>query len=249
MKPQVIINGDDFGMNERCSRAIAQAFALGLITDATVMANGAYVEEAAALARQEGFLDRLGIHFNLTEDKPLTQEICRCAQFVRDGRFHKDYDWQQSLSAREQDAVCRELSAQADRLAQLGIVPTHADSHHYIHTARHVLPLVLRVCRAHGIRKIRLCRNLGDNIDAAYAAEINAEIRRQGFVTTAFFASLRRLGGADVMDNTEILVHPDFDGNGVLIDRAGVKDGVPFGAPLENLAISRFALTGYGAIE
>ena len=59
MKPQVIINGDDFGMNERCSRAIAQAFALGLITDATVMANGAYVEEAAALARRA--LDFAGV--------------------------------------------------------------------------------------------------------------------------------------------------------------------------------------------
>lgn len=244
MKPLVIINGDDFGMNERCSRAIAQAFALKLITDATVMANGAYAAEAAALARQKGFFDRLGIHFNLTEGVPLTKDICRYPDFVRNGRFHKQYDWQQPLSPGEQDAVCLELSAQAKRLEQLGIALTHADSHHYVHTARYMLPLVLCVCRAHGITKIRLCRNLGEGVDAPYAAAVNEEIRRQGFVTTAYFASLRRLGGTAVADNTELLVHPDYDRNGVLIDRAGTKDDIPFGAALTGLP-SGVKLTSY----
>ena len=35
--PRVIINADDFGLNEHCSKAIAQAFEEGLITDTTTV--------------------------------------------------------------------------------------------------------------------------------------------------------------------------------------------------------------------
>ena len=71
----IIINGDDFGMNRRCSTAIAAAFDKGLITDTTMMANGDCFEYAVALAREKGFFDRIGIHFNLTEGTPLTKGI------------------------------------------------------------------------------------------------------------------------------------------------------------------------------
>ena len=83
----VIINGDDFGMNERCSKAIAQAIEKGLITDTTAMANGEWLDKALALARDNGFADRLGIHLNLTEGKPLTEAICRYPDFVTNGAF------------------------------------------------------------------------------------------------------------------------------------------------------------------
>ncbi len=56
---RVIINGDDFGMNKRCTLAIAQAFGEGLITDTTIMANGELFDYALSLARQQGFSDRI----------------------------------------------------------------------------------------------------------------------------------------------------------------------------------------------
>ena len=44
MERYLIINADDFGMNESCNRAIVLAFQKGIITDTTLMANGhAYV--------------------------------------------------------------------------------------------------------------------------------------------------------------------------------------------------------------
>lgn len=36
----VIINADDFGQTESCTRAIYEAFQKGLITDTTMVANG-----------------------------------------------------------------------------------------------------------------------------------------------------------------------------------------------------------------
>ena len=45
----VIINADDFGLNEHCSLAIAEAFKKGLITDTTMVANGEYFDDAVAV--------------------------------------------------------------------------------------------------------------------------------------------------------------------------------------------------------
>ena len=43
------------------------------------------------------------------------------------------------------------------------------------------------------------------------------------------------LDGALPPDSTEIMVHPDYDKNGVLIDRRGMEDGYPVGKPLIDL--------------
>ena len=55
--------------------------------------------------------------------------------------------------------------------------------------------------------------------------------------------------GGEIPDNTEILVHPDYDGNGVLIDRRGVRDGIPFGNPLIDLSGDEsIVLKGYSQL-
>ena len=131
---KICINGDDYGLNERNSKAIAEAFEKGMITDTTMLANGAYFDEAVALAREKGFIDRIGIHLNLTEGVPLTEEIKRQPRFVKDGRFYKGYDRTKKLTKAEKDAIYKELTAQADKIRDAGITITHADSHHHIHT-------------------------------------------------------------------------------------------------------------------
>ena len=157
----IIINGDDYGLNERCSRAIAEAFAEGLITDTTMMANGAWFDEAVALAKEQGFADRIGVHLNLTEGVPLTEGILREPRFVKDGRLYKGYDRKTRLTASEKEAVYRELTAQVEKILGAGLTLTHADSHHHIHTGVYIAPIAVKVCQEHGIDKIRLHRNLG----------------------------------------------------------------------------------------
>ena len=48
----VIINADDFGQTESCTRAIYEAFQKGLITDTTMVANGEAMELAFAMAHE-----------------------------------------------------------------------------------------------------------------------------------------------------------------------------------------------------
>ncbi len=234
----LILNGDDFGMNQRCSLAIAEAFARDILTDTTMMATGEYFSEAVALAREKGFDDRIGIHLNLTEGEPITVDIREIPLFVIDGKFHKAYlKRPRSLTDAEKAAVYRELSAQAARLENAGIRITHADSHHYIHTFTHLAPIAAKVCRQHGIRRIRLNRTF----DTPSRPKIidgripNEYWREQGFVTSDHFGRLSDIEGGVIPDNTEIMLHPDYDKNGILIDRTGVKDGCATGKILGSL--------------
>ena len=84
---KLIINGDDFGYSESCSNAIAEALRKHLITHTTMMANGESFETAVALAKQFHLESKVGIHFNLTEGKPLTAAITACAAFTANGSF------------------------------------------------------------------------------------------------------------------------------------------------------------------
>ena len=232
----LIINGDDYGMNERCSRAVAQAFREGVITDTTMMANGAYFDEAVSLAVKQGFVNNIGVHLNVTEGNPLTEEIRHIPDFVTDGHFHKGYVRRpRPLSNAEQAAVYAELSAQVHKIRSAGIRVTHADSHHYIHCLPAVAPIAAAVCRDNGIAKIRLQRNLG-NADGF--EQMNGYWKAQGFITTRYFGRMSDIPEGQLSGHTEIMVHPDFDKNGVLIDRRGTEEGFPTGNPLcrlENL--------------
>ncbi len=234
----IIINADDYGMNEHCSKAIAQAFYEGLITDTTMMATGEYFDEAVALAKEQGFFDKIGIHLNLTEGIPLTDEIKNCDAFVGNGRFFHRGNGIRLLSQDEQNAVYREFCAQIKRLRNAGIRITHADSHHYIHTRSSVAPIAVRACREHGIDIMRIGKNFGDipNHERAHNAVFNRWLHEQHIRTVRYFGALRDLDECSVIfDNTEILVHPDYDKNGVLIDRRGIEDGFPVGEKLPDL--------------
>ena len=219
----VIVNADDFGMNESCSRAICEAFRLGLVTDTTMMANVRYFDEAVRLAKENGFFDKIGIHLNMTEGEPLTEEIKAFPEYVRE-------------PTRElESAVYAELRAQIEKLRDAGIAITHADSHHYVHTTESVIDVAVKVLKEYSIRKVRLRLNLGDVPDTEKSEVINQRLRNEGFVTVKHFVKLAHTKQSGIPDNTEILVHPDYDRYGRLIDRRGVENGCPVGEPIPKL--------------
>ena len=247
----IIINADDFGLNEHCSKAIAQAFREEKITDTTIMATGEYFDEAVELAREQGFIDKIGIHLNLTEGEPLTEDIKSCPRFVTDGRFNKAYNRTQPLDKTEKGAIYKELAAQVEKIQSVGITIVHADSHHHIHTGIFIAPIVSKVCKEHGITKMRLHRNLGQisAFKRFVKKKYNRWLRKQGFITTDYFAYIVDIENADIPDNTEIMVHPDFDKDGVLNDRHGMEDGFPIGDKLPDLRAERnVTLKGYAAL-
>ena len=228
----LFINGDDFGMSKSCTLAIAEAIEKGLIDGTTMMANGEFFDEAVTISLSRGFDEKIGVHLNLTEGAPLTEKIKSVTAFVNDGRFHKEYlKNPRPLTEREQAAVCAELTAQINRIRQAGISVVRADSHHYIHTFVHIAPLVAKVCKENGIKKIRINRTF-DTPDRPVITEgriENSFWRAQGFETTARFGRMSDINPGNIPGDTEIMVHPDHDKNGVLIDRTGAAHGCPTG--------------------
>ena len=234
----LFINGDDFGMSKSCTLAIAEAIEKGLIDSTTMMANGAYFDEAVAISLSRGFADKIGVHLNLTEGAPLIEEIKSVTAFVNDGRFHKEYlKNPRPLTIREQAAVCAELTAQINRIRQAGISVVRADSHHYIHTFIHIAPLVAEVCRKNGIKRIRINRTF-DTPERPIMTDgriDNSFWCARGFETTAHFGRMSDVELGKIPDDTEIMVHPDYDKNGVLIDRTGTADGYPTGVQIKRI--------------
>ena len=235
---RIMINADDLGLNEHISRAIAEAFQKRLITDTTMMATGAFFDEALRLAVDDGFADRIGIHLNLTEGVPLTEAILNEARFVTDGRFNKRYTLSEPLTDSEEKAIEAELTAQVEKLRTAGIAITHADSHHHIHLGRYIAPVAMRVMKRFGIKKIRRSRDL---IQLSPVDHMMEEVSREwlsaGFLMTDHFAYAVDITAHDIPENTEILVHPDYDRDGSLIDRRGVSDGYPVGNPFPGIAL------------
>jgi len=55
---RLIINADDFGLTAGVNRAIVEAHERGVVSSATLMANGSAFDDAVALARSQ---PRLGV--------------------------------------------------------------------------------------------------------------------------------------------------------------------------------------------
>ena len=245
----LIINADDFGLSNSVNNAIVSAFAEGIISNTTIMANGEAFDEAVTLANENGFADRVGIHFNLTEGVPLTDDIKHCTTFCANGLFHNRINRLNPLNKSEKTAVYKELSAQVAKIKTAGFNIDHADSHHHIHTAIFIAPIVFQVCRKYGIDRIRIHRNIG-NVSSykKFIKEIyNKILCKKGFKSTDYFGSLDDIINSELPDKLEIMVHPDYDKGGMLIDRHGFTDGIPSGVPLNSLSLKRgVKLNSYG---
>lgn len=240
------INADDFGLNKSCTKAICEAFEKKLITDTTMIANGTAFNEAMAAIKQYNINGKIGIHFNLTEGIPLTSKIKECDLFVKDGVYHGKVNRNKWLNKKEREAVYEELTAQVMRLKEVEINITHADSHHHIHTCAFIAPIVKRVCKEQGIEKLRLHRNIGtiSIIKRIIKKIYNMWLVASGFKTVKYFGSMEDVENIGIKDQLEIMVHPEYDTNGKLIDKTDEKNGCSIGVILKKPQ-GNYRLKGY----
>lgn len=228
---KIIINADDFGYSTTVNRAIIKSFQRCLITSTSLMANMPGFEDAVRLIQNHPYLPgRVGLHLNLTEGYPLSGPIRACKRFCHPAG-HFIYKRQESLfylNTRERDAVYEELEAQLEKVLAAGILPSHLDSHHHIHTEWAIVKLVARLGRTHGIRKMRLTRNMGQQRSGP--KRVYKELLNRWYLKG--LSGLRAVDYfGDIHDwkflqdthppsgkNIEIMVHPLFDEKGELVD-------------------------------
>lgn len=183
-----IINADDFGLSPGVCRGILQAMEQGVVTAASAMV---CLPRAVALLPRymEGLEGKLGLHLQLTKGVPCLPPDEIPSLVTSQGRFP---DKQQDLGELDSDEILNEFRAQVTRLRQLGVAPSHIDSHHHVHSRPAVFPAYCR-----------LAKELDVPARSVSAAQSMA-LRQQGIATAdVFIGSLFR----DTMMTPAALLH------------------------------------------
>lgn len=236
----VIVVADDFGADSGVNAAIGEAMRQGLISQASLLANGAGFEEACDLARREGWSDRVGLHFTVTEGPALSGPIRLCRRFCDEtGQLWFSRFTHLRLTLAEQSALTLELQTQIDRCRAAGIMLSHADSHHHSHTEYPLFTVLRPLLAENAIPYLRLSDNVRKSGIARrlYKSLFNGSVERAGLRGTDYFCDAGQIGriGDPGTKIIEMMVHPIFDGEGRLIDATTgrlLRDCLPAGLRL-----------------
>ena len=155
----LIITADDLGADEARNAGILEAVRAGMVTSVSLLPNGPALE--AAVEQLHALHPRnisLGIHWNLTEGKPLSADL----PFLTgaDGSFLGKARAHQMLMRRGdrrlEQAISKELTLQVDRLKETGLSFDHVDGHQHVHVFPAVAKTAARVARKHRIPWVRI---------------------------------------------------------------------------------------------
>lgn len=256
--PLVIINADDFGSDKAINQGVVKSFKLGYISSTTIMVNMPGFAETCKLAKKENLLSHIGLHLNLTEGKPLTQNIACLSRFCSPNGYFVDprkgnpfYPLKQN----EKQALREEIIAQITACRERGLPLTHIDSHHHVHTLWNIGQVVVQVAREMGINRVRLARNCGPKISLVkrtYKTIYNQWLQVHHMAGVRYFGNIddfawllrdRRLL-SDL--SAEIMTHPKLGPNGVILD---YKSDVLLQEKLDRLPIPFNIITSYSGVS
>jgi len=157
---RLIVNADDFGLTSGVNRAIVEAHQRGIVTSATLMANGRAFDQAAELARTVPHLS-LGCHVVLVDGEPLLPAPQVPTLLAADGqqqRFRNSIGEVAAAALRgriDPAQVEAESTAQMRKLQSAGLALSHFDTHKHAHMFPAILRPLLRAARACGVRALR----------------------------------------------------------------------------------------------
>lgn len=160
---RLIINADDFGLTAGVNRAVVEAHENGVVSSATLMANGRAFAQAVSLAQATPRLG-VGCHVVLVDGAPLLPHmqvhslLDRSRDSTGDARFREGiskFGTLALLGRLAADEIEAEATAQIRKLQASGIPVTHLDSHKHTHLFPRVLRPLLRAAKSCGVRAIR----------------------------------------------------------------------------------------------
>lgn len=151
---RLIVNADDLGSNPPRDRGIFSAFTEGIVTSASLLANGPNFVEAAAQARACAL--PVGVHLNLAEGPALTGPIPGLTDAA--GNFPGKTELRTLLQRSHLNAagIREELLAQIDRVRSAGVEPDHLDTHQHCLLFPTLTEMIADIAIAAKIRSLRL---------------------------------------------------------------------------------------------
>lgn len=159
----LIVNADDFGLDDETVEWTIRGFETGKLTSATIMAGMPATEKAVAYAKEHPQFS-FGVHLYLVDEKPVSDPKSIPSMVDPDtGRLWatRQFIVRNFLGLIKVDDLKREMSAQVESLKALGLSISHVDGHGH----NHRLPQSIRALeelRRDGVigGKARRCQDL-----------------------------------------------------------------------------------------
>jgi predicted glycoside hydrolase/deacetylase ChbG (UPF0249 family) len=154
----LIVNADDLGWTEGVNYGILEAFQHGIVTSASLLANGAAFAGGVEAARSAPGLG-VGVHLNLSDGPPLANPRTVTTLLNKDGEFAGGPERLLLRRARRGlllEEVEKEWDAQIRKVRDAGIAPTHLDGHKHVHMLPGLFEIALKLAKRHGIGAIRV---------------------------------------------------------------------------------------------
>jgi hopanoid biosynthesis associated protein HpnK len=206
---QLIVNADDFGLTAGVNRAIVETHTGGIVSSATLMANGAAFDDAVERARAAPTLS-VGCHVVLVDGTPVSEpDAVDTLLAIRSAEPDKFHSRLPAVAARavfggfDPDQLVEEITAQIRTIQSAGLEPTHLDTHKHTHVFPEILAALVRAARICGVPalrnpfvpvaavratqfagKLRLWKRYGQvRMLRSFARQFRVKVRRAGLLT------------------------------------------------------------------
>ncbi len=157
----LIVNADDFGLTAGVNRAIVESHNGGVVSSATLMANGGAFGDAVSAARSVPNLS-VGCHVVLVNGTPVSPpDAVDTLLAIRSAEPDEFYSSLSAFAARamlggfDRDQLVAEITTQIRKVQSAGLRVTHLDTHKHAHMFPEILAALLRAARICGVRAIR----------------------------------------------------------------------------------------------
>lgn len=153
---KLIINADDFGMSREVNEGTKKGIHQGIITSVSIMVNMPYFEDAITFLKKYPQVS-VGLHFNITEGKPILIPNYVGTLLREDDSFYfwTALAWHMFINRVSLKEIDEELKAQYAKLKQTKVKITHIDSHHHIHLFPSVFKIVNAFADKQGVGGLR----------------------------------------------------------------------------------------------
>lgn len=163
LPPGVIVNADDLGIHPRVNAGILSAYRTGILSSSTMLMTTPHVEAAIRDVVRAAEMP-VGIHLSLTAGKPVApaEQIPDLVDSNGDCRYSASKLLVSGFSGdsgrRLLAQIRTEFTAQLALARDLGVTPTHIDSHQHIHMNPAIFKVFEEVAEKFGIDRYRFCR-------------------------------------------------------------------------------------------
>jgi len=158
---KIIINADDLGENKKVNKAINEYARKGLITSASILANGEEFEEGCAIASTCQHIS-IGVHLNLSQFKSLsaqdifTERSITNSNHIFTGLAKYNNRHQFEFDKFLADAVLLEWRLQIEKIFDNNIPISHIDGHNHVHYHNKLFPVIKKLQKLFKIDKVRI---------------------------------------------------------------------------------------------